>query len=282
MNEFYREKNPHSCYDALKMIVFRNTNTCKSFTIPWVPWGTENCKSSVTPLTNHLPSSHPRPPPPGVCYTCSSNSQVWKLYFLNQMLHISAEDRFVLQEGARTEERRLCHAYFLAGTTYQEKDFTCSWIRTQVWPKSSDFHSCKDQRTRRGHDARGLHNLKGIAIKLPLKPHLKQQAACADRQWGHQSRLGYSSAHERREGRRDVHLWVLLQTYWGLNSKWKEKWLWLVFRLQIIRNYISFETSPLMTVKTKVLYSELLAWETVSSKPQSRPRWLKLNGEDTG
>lgn len=49
--------------------------------------------------------------------------------------------RFILHAGARTEEKRLCNSNFLDGITYQEKDFTCSWIMIQVWPKSSDFHS---------------------------------------------------------------------------------------------------------------------------------------------
>lgn len=128
--------------------------------VPWIPWWTGKCKGSVTPPTSYLPSS----PPWWACYTCSSNSWAWNVYFLNQTLHLfwRRADSPRMEER-EAEAKKLYNSNFLDGMTYQETDFTCSWIMIQVWPKSSDFHSCKDQSDKwsgcKRHNIRSLNGL---------------------------------------------------------------------------------------------------------------------------
>lgn len=141
--DFIERKIPTSDRMLWKMKVFRNSYTQELQDFPGFPDGLKNGKA--VPSSHKEPSFLIPPHPQRVCYTCSSNSQVWKMYSLNQMLHISGKGRSVLHERARTEERRSCNSNLLNGTTYQENDFTCSWIKIQVCPKSSDFHSWKDQ-----------------------------------------------------------------------------------------------------------------------------------------
>lgn len=189
---------------------------------PGFPDGLKNAKAlSLPSQVTFLP--HP-PNPWGVCYTCSSHSWVWNVSFLNQMLHISGEGRFALPEGARTEARGLCNSNFSDGTTYQETDFTCSWIMIQVWPKSSDFHSCKDQSDKWSRcKRRDVRSLNGITSTHPWKPQPQQYVPCEDRWGDHITQPRYPTCQQGQEGQ-EVHLCILLHsvTKVSVPPYWKE------------------------------------------------------------
>ena len=280
----FREKSPLLIWCSKNEGLLEILIHARASRSPWIPWRIEKCKSSVTPLTSYLPSS-PRPDPWGVCNTCSSHSWVWNVSFLNQMLHISGEGRFALHEGARTEARGLCNSNFSDGTTYQETDFTCSWIMIHVWPKSSDFHSCKDQSDKRSWcKRRDVRSLNGITSTHPWKPHPQQYVTCEDRWGDHITQLGYPTCQQGQEGQDSSPLHSPPYSYSGLSTSVLEgrKNDCDLSSFYGLSEIIFYSRLTLKWWWKQGLYSVLLAWETVSLKTPNGTQWWKLNGEDLG
>ena len=168
-NEWTSEKDPHFLYGSKNEVLLESLIYTRAARLPWVPWYTKKKKKKKKSLLSQVTFlSHS---PWWVYYPYSSNSRSgmcisWTSCFTFQLrAGLPSMQELELMQGNYVTR-------FLDGTTYQEKDFTCSWIMIQVWPKSSDFHSCKDQSEKWSRCQRyDVRCPNGIASQHPQKPH---------------------------------------------------------------------------------------------------------------